>query len=299
MTGITHQQGQTLVLGGTGKTGRRVAERLTAGGVAVRIGSRSGQPPFDWEDRSTWAPVLADVTSVYVAYAPDAGFPGAAETIGAFARLAVSSGARRVVLLTGRGESGARRSEQALQESGADWTVVRSSFFAQDFSEDEAFSAGIDGGVLAFPAGAVAEPFVDAGDVADVAVAALTEGGHAGQIYELTGPRLLTFAAAVEEIATATGREIQYLPVTGDQFAAALVNVGVPEAFATQLTGEFTEVLDGRNAHLGDGVQRVLGREPRDFADYVRETAASVWSGNPVARDGVRRRPITAGPSRK
>lgn len=283
MRGFTDRQGRTLVLGGTGKTGRRVAERLTARGVPVRIGSRSGQPPFDWEDRSTWAPVLADVTSVYVAYAPDAGFPGAAETIEAFARLAVSSGARRLVLLTGRGESGARRSEQALQAAGADWTVVRSSFFAQDFSEDEAFTGGIDGGVLAFPAGAVAEPFVDAGDVADVAVAALTEDGHTGQVYEVTGPRLLTFAAAVDEIATATGREIEYLPITGHQFAAGLLDAGVPEVLATQLTAVFTEVLDGRNAHLADGIQHVLGRKPRDFADYVRETAAAgVWSGDPA-----------------
>jgi uncharacterized protein YbjT (DUF2867 family) len=183
------------------------------------------------------------------------------------------------VLLTGRGESGARRSEQALQAAGSDWTVVRSSFFAQDFSEDEAFSGGIDGGVLAFPAGAVAEPFVDAGDVADVAVAALTEDGHAGQVYEVTGPRLLTFAAAVDEIATATGRTIEYVPITGHQLVAGLRDAGVPTEFATLLTALFTEVLDGRNAHLTDGVQRALGREPRDFADYVRETAAAGrWS---------------------
>ena len=283
MTGFTGRQSWTLVLGGTGKTGRRVAERLTARGVPVRIGSRSGQPPFDWEDRSTWAPVLADVTSVYVAYAPDAGFPGAAETIEAFARLAVSSGARRLVLLTGRGESGALRSEQALQAAGPDWTVVRSSFFAQDFSEDEAFSGGIDSGVLAFPADEVPEPFVDADDVADVAVAALTEHGHTGQVYEVTGPRLLTFAEAVGEIATATGREIEYLPITGHQFAAGLVDAGVPEVFAAQLTALFTEVLDGRNSHVADGAERALGRKPRDFADYVRETAvAGKWSGSPA-----------------
>ena len=280
MTGSMDRQRRTLVLGGTGKTGRRVAEQLTARGVPVRIGSRSGQPPFDWEDRSTWAPVLKGMTSVYIAYAPDAGFPGAAETIEAFARLAVSSGARRLVLLTGRGESGARRSEQALHATGADWTVVRSSFFAQDFSEDEAFSGGIHSGVLAFPAGAVAEPFVDAGDVAAVAVAALTEDGHTGQVYEVTGPRLLTFAAAVDEIATATGRDIDYLPITGHQFAAGLLDAGVPEALTTYLTALFAEVLDGRNAQLADGIQRVLGREPRDFADYVRETAdAGLWSG--------------------
>lgn len=274
----------TLVLGGTGKTGRRVAARLRSRGHAVRIGSRSGQPPFDWQDEHTWAPVLQDVAAVYVAYAPDAGFPGAAETIGAFARAAVASGVERLVLLSGRGESGAQLSEQAVQQSGADWTIVRSSFFAQDFSEDEAFAESLRSGVLVFPAGGVAEPFVDAADVADVATAALTEAGHAGRVYELTGPRLLTFAEAAAEIAAATGREIAYRPVTGEQFVSGLVAQGVPTEFAAQLTALFTEVLDGRNAHLTDGVRRALGHEPRDFTDYIREAAASgAWIPETVA----------------
>jgi uncharacterized protein YbjT (DUF2867 family) len=250
----------------------------------VRIGSRSGRPPFDWQDEHTWAPVLRDVTAVYMAYAPDAGFPGAAETIDAFARAAVASGVERLVLLSGRGESGAQLSEQAVQQSGADWTIVRSSFFAQDFSEDEAFAESLRSGVLVFPAGEVAEPFVDAADVADVATAALTEAGHAGRVYELTGPRLLTFAEASAEIAAATGREIAYRPVTGEQFVSGLVAQGVPTEFAAQLTALFTEVLDGRNAHLTDGVRRALGREPRDFTDYIREAAASgAWIPETVA----------------
>lgn len=274
----------TLVLGGTGKTGRRVAARLRTGGYAVRIGSRSGQPPFDWQDERTWAPVLRDVTAVYLAYAPDAGFPGAAETIGAFAGAAVASGVERLVLLTGRGESGALRSERAVREAGADWTIVRSSFFAQDFSEDEAFTETLRDGTLVFPAGDVAEPFVDIADVADVAAAALTADGHAGRVYEVTGPRLLTFAEAAAEIAVATGRQIAYLPVTGEQFASGLAAQGVPAEFATQLTALFTEVLDGRNAHLTEGVRQALGRDPRDFSDYVRESAATgTWTPHTAA----------------
>jgi uncharacterized protein YbjT (DUF2867 family) len=274
----------TLVLGGTGKTGRRVAARLRSRGHAVRIGSRSGRPRFDWQDEHTWGPVLADVAAVYMAYAPDAGLPGAAETIGAFAKAAVARGVQRLVLLTGRGESGAQLSEHAVQQAGADWTIVRSSFFAQDFSEDEAFVDSVRSGMLAFPWGQAAEPFVDLADVADVATAALTEDGHAGRIYELTGPRLLTFADAAAEIAAATGREITYLPVTEDQFVSGLVAQGAPAAFAAQLTAMFTEVLDGRNAHLTDGVREALGREPRDVSDYILEAAASgAWTSQTVA----------------
>lgn len=119
----------TLVLGGTGKTGRRVAQRLRARGLPVRVGSRSGQPPFDWDDQTTWAPTLRDVESVYVTYSPDLAVPRAAATVGSFADLAVEPGARRLVLLSGRGEEGALLGEQAVRESGADWTILRSSWF--------------------------------------------------------------------------------------------------------------------------------------------------------------------------
>ena len=269
---------ETLVLGGTGKTGRRVAERLAARGIPTRVGSRSGRPPFDWEERSTWAPVLEGVGSAYVSYYPDLAVPGASETVGSFAELAVQSGVRRLVLVAGRGEPETEQAEDAVRASGADLTIVRSTWFAQNFSEDY-WRDGIVNGELALPAGDVSEPFVDADDIADVAVAALTDDRHIGEVYTLTGPRLLTFAEAVEEIARATGREIGYVGTSIDEFAAAAAAQGVPPEFVELLTYLFSEVLDGRNAHLADGVQRALGREPRDFRDYARDAAATgVWS---------------------
>jgi uncharacterized protein YbjT (DUF2867 family) len=276
----------TLVVGGTGKTGRRVVERLEARGLPVRVGSRSGEPPFDWEDEATWAPALRDVGAVYVTYYPDLAAPGAADAVRTFAELAVESGVRRLVLLSGRGEEEARRAELAVQGVDAEWTIVRSSFFSQNFSESF-FLEPILGGELALPVDGVAEPFVDAEDIADVAVAALTEDGHAGQLYELTGPRLLTFAEAVEEISLASGREIRYVPVSVEQFASALSRDRVPSEVVELLTYLFTEVLDGRNARLTDGVRRALGRKPRDFADYAREAAATgVWDGGPLVTSG-------------
>jgi len=266
---------ETLVLGGTGKSGRRVAERLLARGVPTRIGSRSGRPPFDWEDRSTWAPALEGVRAAYVTYYPDLAVPGAAEVVGSFAELAVRSGARRLVLLAGRGEPATEEAEEAVRESGADLTVVRSTWFAQNFSEDDYWRELILSGEVTLPAGEVPEPFVDVEDIADVAVAALADDRHIGELYELTGPRLLTFAEAVGEIAGATGRELRYAPISIDEFAAGAAAEGVPGEVVELLTYVFGEVLDGRNAHLADGVQRALGREPRDFGDYARATAAS------------------------
>ena len=264
----------TVILGGTGKTGRRIARRLHEQGRAVRIGSRSGAPRLDWQEPDTWGPVLRGADAVYVAYSPDAGFPGGAEAIGSLATLAAEVGARRVVLLSGRGEEGARRSEEAVQRSGAEWTIVRSSFFAQNFSEDFLADA-VSAGMVAFPAGDVTEPFIDVEDIADVAVAALTGDGHSGRVYEVTGPRLLTFAEAVAEIADATGREISYVPITAAEFATGMINQGAPRDFAMALVGLFGTVLDGRNSSLTDGVRAAIGRAPTDFTTYAKAAAAA------------------------
>jgi uncharacterized protein YbjT (DUF2867 family) len=272
-------QTATLVLGGTGKTGRRVAQRLTARGLSVRVGSRSGEPPFDWDDEATWAPALKDVGSVYVSYYPDLAVPGSVAAVRSFAKLAAERGIRRLVLLSGRGEEEAQRAERAVQEVSAGWTIVRCSWFNQNFSENYLLEPILEGEVV-LPAGDVPEPFVDTDDIADVAVAALTEEGHAGQLYELTGPRLLTFAEAVAEISQATGRKIRFVPITVEEYASVLAEQEVPAGFVWLLTYLFTEVLDGRNAYLTDGVQRALGREPRDFADYARDAATTgIWGG--------------------
>lgn len=272
----------TLVVGGTGKTGRRVVGRLRERGLPVRVGSRSGEVPFDWESQDTWAPALQGVGAAYVTYYPDLAVPGAADAIGSFAGLAVRSGVGRLVLLTGRGEEEAQRAEQVLEEAcvspDCEWTVVRASWFAQNFSESF-FLEPVLNGEVALPAGDVPEPFVDAEDIADVAVAALTEDGHSGRVYEVTGPRLLTFAQAIEEIGRASGREVNYVQISMGEFSSSLAEQGVPEDVAGLLGYLFSEVLDGRNAYVTDGVSRALGREPRDFAEFAQEAAATgVWN---------------------
>jgi uncharacterized protein YbjT (DUF2867 family) len=273
-----HSNQPVLVLGGTGKTGRRVAERLSARGTPVRIGSRSARPAFDWVGESTWSTVLEGAGAAYVVYSPDLAIPGAAEVVGRFARQAVEHGVVRLVLLAGRGEEGARRAERAVQESGAAWTIVRASWFSQNFSEDYLLEPVLSG-EIALPADGVAEPFVDADDIADVAVAALTDARHAFHLYEVTGPRLLTFADAAAEISRASGRDVRYVPVTSAEYAAGAVAQGVPAEVVDMLTGLFAEVLDGRNAYVTHGIERALGRPPRDFADYATAAARSgVWT---------------------
>jgi uncharacterized protein YbjT (DUF2867 family) len=266
-----------LIIGGDGKTGGRVNARLQARGIATRPVSRSTAIAFDWTRPETWPAALDGVSKAYVTYQPDLAVEGAVEAIAELSRLAREKGLEHVVLLSGRGEPGAERAEAALQTSGVAWTIVRASWFDQNFSEGYLID-GVLAGEIALPAGAVPEPFIDADDIADVVVAALTDERHANKLYEVTGPRALTFAEAAAEIAAATGRAIRYAQISAQDFAAGMRQAGVPDDVVALLYELFTGVLDGRNSKVMQGVEEALGRPARDFADYARAAAATdVW----------------------
>jgi uncharacterized protein YbjT (DUF2867 family) len=266
-----------LIIGANGKTGGRVGRLLRARGVATRGVSRSSETPFDWTRPETWAAALDGVSQAYVTYQPDIAVAGSADAIAELCGLARQKGLEQVVLLSGRGEPGAQRAEAKLQESGVAWTIVRSSWFCQNFSESFMLD-GIMAGELALPAGDVREPFVDVDDIADIVVAALTDERHLNKIYEATGPRSLTFAEAVAMIATAAGRPIRYTRVSPADFAAGMRQADVPTEIIDLLDELFTVVFDGRNQQVAHGVEEALGRPARDFADYARAAAATgVW----------------------
>ncbi len=266
-----------LVIGATGKTGSRVANKLEAKGIAVRRGARRSETPFDWEDPSTWTPALHGVSKAYVTYFPDLAFPGAVEQLAAFTKVAQETGLQHIVLLSGRGEHFASMGEDIVRNSGLPFTIVRAAWFAQNFSEGY-LRDPIMGGVLPMPGGDVVEPIIDIDDIADVVVAALTEDGHLGERYEVTGPRLMTFAEMAGELTKALGRHIQYVPISYDDFHANVAAAG-GEFVADVFTQIARETLDGRNANTADGVERALGRKPRDFAEFAETAmAAGAWS---------------------
>ena len=275
----TAVSGTILVLGATGKTGHRIVARLEAKGHSVRRGSRSASPSFDWNNETGWDDCLAGVEAVYINYSPDLAMPGATDSIQAFVNRAKEHAVKRLVLLSGRGEEEAQACERIVQDSGIDWTVVRASWFNQNFSEG-AFVDMVQAGQITLPDVDTPEPFVDVDDIADVAVVALTEAGHAGDVYEVTGPRLLSLADVAAELSAAAGRSIQYVPVPHDAFVNGVAESGAPKEVVWMLDYLFATVLDGRNAYLTDGVQRALGREPKDFAEYARDVAATgLWKG--------------------
>jgi len=277
-TNTTGSDELVLVLGATGKTGRRIVSSLEKLGVPMRLGSRSASPSFDWSNSANWDECLESVTKIYINYAPDLAMPGATDAISELARRAREAEVKHLVLLSGRGEEEAQACEAIVQASGIDWTIVRSSWFNQNFSEGE-FVGMVQAGHITLPDVATPEPFVDADDIADVAVVALTQPGHAGELYEVTGPRLLTLADITEKLSNATGRTIKHTPVPHDVFVNSVATSGAPQDVLWMLNYLFATVLDGRNAYLTDGVQRALGREPKDFADYARDVARTgLWN---------------------
>lgn len=278
------KQEQILVLGATGKTGRRVAEKLTEMGKKVRLGSRSASPAFDWHNPQGWADVLDGIDKAYITFQPDLAVPAAFEAITAFTKEAVAAGVQHLVILSGRGEEEAQRCEEIVMSSGIDWTVVRCDWFNQNFSESF-FMEPILAGHVAVPRTETKVPYVDVDDIADVVVTSLTEEGNAGKVHELTGPDLLTFSDVLREISEATGREIQLQPIDLEEYAAMLEEHGIPEDYRWLINYLFTNVLDGRNSSTTDGIEQVLRRKPKSFAQYARETAATgVW--NPPAHAG-------------
>lgn len=268
------QSNPILVIGANGKTGARVAARLQSMNLPVRHGTRGATKPFDWDVPHTWAPVLSGVDKAYVTYFPDLAFPGAVDRIEAFCQVAKTSGLKHIVLLSGRGEHHARMGEDVVRTSGIDYTLVRSSWFAQNFSEGY-LRDPILAGILPMPGGRVAEPIIDIDDIADVVVAALTQDGHRGALYEVTGPRLMRFDEMARVLSKAIGSPVRHIPISFEEFHANVAASG-GDFVADVFTAIARETLDGRNAVVCDGVERALGRAPRDFADYAK---AAAWSG--------------------
>ncbi|MFC1413493.1 SDR family oxidoreductase [Streptacidiphilus sp. N1-12] len=275
-----------LILGGTGKTGRRIVRRLRDAGQPVRTASRTGSDtPFDLNDPSTWASALDGVSAAYLVL-PNLrpGPEGEQQPSTRFVTEAVAAGVRRLVLLSagGSGEphhgSPLIAAEQAVRDSGVDWTVLRPTWFSQNFSESF-FLPGILAGALSLPTGEGRTPFIDAEDIAETAASALTEQRHSGRTYQLTGPRALTFGEVADLIGKATGRTVRHIDVDPEVYLEQQIAQGVPADAARQFAALLAATRDDLDAATADGVERALGRAPRSFEDYVTETAATgCWS---------------------
>jgi len=268
-----------LVTGASGKTGRKVVKGLIHRNQNVRLGSRKNDPPFDWEDPSTWPAALDGMDKVYIVYYTDLAVPGAFEAIAGFMEASKEAGIKKAVLLSGKGEKEAERCEALVANSGLEYVLVRASWFNQNFSESFLMDP-ILAGYVALPMPEAEIPFVDTDDIAGVVVEALLDEKHNGRTYEVTGPRKLTFHEVVQEISKATGRNINYQAVMMDGYNGMMKAAGLPADYVWLFDYLFREVLGNPDNHaISSDVKKVLGREATDFSDYVRKTAATgVWN---------------------
>ncbi len=267
-----------LVIGGTGKTGRKVVERLEKLNYSVRIGSRNASPAFDWNNADNWPAVLEGIDKMYVTYQPDLAVPGARDAITKITQLAKEKGVKKMVLLSGKGEREAELCEQVLIHSGLDFTIVRATWFNQNFSESFLLDP-ILAGHVALPLSEARVPYVDTNDIADVVVESLLNDEHNGKIYELTGPEALTFTEIVDQIAQSTGRTIKFTPVSLPEYVKMMEDFQVPADYIWLINYLFTEVFaSAGNDKVTNDIEKVLGRPPIHFSDYVKETAdKGIW----------------------
>lgn len=271
-------ENEILVLGATGKTGKRVAEKLQKMRIPVRAGSRNGNPPFDWGKPGNWPAVLNGIQEVYITYQPDFAIPGALEKIQLFVDTAKESGVQKLVLLSGRGEKEAEEGEMIVMNSGLQWVVVRASWFMQNFSEFY-FLDNILGGRMIVPKQQALEPFVDLDDLADVVVEALTDDKHNGKIYELTGPELLSLKDTTRLISESINRSIGYEEVAMAEYLKILRDYQIPEDIVWLMQYLFTEISDGRNESITNDIENIIGRKPTTFGEYVAKTnQTGVWN---------------------
>ena len=261
---------QHLIIGATGKTGTRVMQGLKELGFNPEGASRNGEVHFDWDEPTTWSPALNGIDSVYLTYYPDLAVPKAPEDISRFCALAKMKGIRHITVLSGRSEPAAQVCENIIKQSGIGWTVVRASWFDQNFSEGLFYQFIMDGNI-ALPVTDVTEPFIDIDDIAEIVIDSLIDDKHSEQLYEVTGPELISFADIAAKFSAHLNREVGFESISMPEFQSRLEKDGVPQGAIEALTYLFGEVLDGRSESTTDGVERALGRAATTFDEYIQK----------------------------
>ncbi|HVE84256.1 MAG TPA: SDR family oxidoreductase [Myxococcales bacterium] len=270
-----------LVTTPNGKVGQEVVKLLLEARAPVRVAAHTlerGQEAFpgaevavlDYEDPATFAPALEGVAALYLAS------PATSQADPELALIdaAQAGGVQRVVKLSAMGVESApdevplRAVEKRLQGSGLQWTLLRPTWFMQNFVTLHAPS--IQGGTLLEPAGESRLAFIDARDIAAVAVQALTSDGHHGQAYALTGPELLGRQDVAERIGRVLGKDIRYRSCSDQEFHQ-LMRPYLPESYIQLLLALYADLRSGGDGPVTQDVRKVLGRPPIPFDQFARD----------------------------
>ncbi|GAA1459895.1 NmrA family NAD(P)-binding protein [Williamsia maris] len=270
-----------LVLGSTGTVGSSVSALLAEEGVGARRATRSprsaGQIRFDWFDADTWASALTGTSAVYLIAPVGAADP--AVVVEPFLRAARDAGVRRVVVQSASavsaGDPGLGEIHTLAEQLVPEWTVLRPSWFMQNFAGESALADGVRRGEIVTATGDGPVAFIDARDIAAVGVRALLDPTPYVGAHVLTGPQALTYTQAAEIITRVTGTPVTHRSVTVDELAAQHVEHGLPAEYAPILAGLDLDIRNGSENRVTDTVERVTGRAPRSFEDFVREYLAA------------------------
>jgi uncharacterized protein YbjT (DUF2867 family) len=267
---------EILVLGGTGTTGRRVVAALRSNGVTARVATRKpgepGQVRFDWADRTTHAGALRGVSAVYLL--PPIGEAEPAHLVEPFLGDALAAGVRRVVLLSSSAvtpDTPGLGDLQRLVRAAPEWAVLKPSWFMQNFTGEHLVAQGVRDGEIVTATGDGRVAFVDAGDIAAVAVRALTDAAPHNTEHVLTGPAALSYAEAAAIVSAHIGRTVRHRPVAAAEFAARLTASGLPAEFARVLAALDDDIRRGSEDRVTRTVEQIAGRPARSFATFVQE----------------------------
>ncbi|MEV6951074.1 NmrA family NAD(P)-binding protein [Streptomyces sp. NPDC051183] len=273
----------TLVIGATGTTGRRVTAGLIAEGHPVKAASRSATPVegaqavrFDWNEPATWPDALDDVGRLYLV--PPVGSPDPAAVMLPFLRRARAAGVHRAVLLSSsaipEGGPAVGQVHEALPGLFDQWAVLRPSWFMQNFTDPAPHARSIrDQGAIMSAAGDGRVGFIDAADIAAVAVRALTDAEAPNTDLILTGPQTLSYDDVAAIIAEATGRPVVHRQLTFEQLRDRWA-AEIPLEFATMLADMDRAIAGGAEDRTSDAVQRLTGRTPGTFRAFVEREVA-------------------------
>jgi uncharacterized protein YbjT (DUF2867 family) len=274
---MTNSPSNILVLGGTGKTGSRLAVKMAQRDFSVRTAARNGADVhFDWDDPTTHRAALQGIDRLYlVAPVMRVDF---ADQVATFLDLAETAGVRHITYLSADGIDQAppqvalRAVELDLIGRGSvTHSILRPAWFMQDFSET--FLKPVDG-IITVPTANGSEAFIDAGDIAAVAAETLANpNGHAGAAYALAGPEAMTVSEAAEIIANVTGTPMKHNDIDRDLWIQGAVAAGVPAEYGETMRMLTETVAFGLGSRPNDNVEKVTGAAPIRFVDFARRTA--------------------------
>ena len=268
-----------LITGGTGKTGRRIVPRLVEKGAHFIVASRSGRMVdgynsvrFDWTDKSTFEAALNQVTAIYLLAPTDT-----TDSLGAmqpFLDRALDSGVKRFVLLSASSISkdgpmmGAVHAY--LETHATEWTVLRPTWFMQNFSEQQHMPTIRDEGCIYSATGEGRVAFIDAEDIANVAVEALTRRVSFNCDLILTGPEAISYDTVAETISQNIGRSVTHVILSEAELAERYMKLGMDEEYARTLSAMDTAIASGSEDRMTDEVVNAIGREPHTFNYFVK-----------------------------